>query len=188
VETVLDLIKSGMRKAGILAAGRQPKSSEADDGLDVVQGLYDGWALGGMFGRLTDVLADEDIEAKEGQRIRAETGVTITLPSTVSECGEDDRAPYDLSMIVVVQDGAQQVNIYDAFSGDWVRFDGLTLVDTPPLMHRDRDGLAACVAVAFADEFGGVVGPATQAKAASFRVSLSMRTGNAYRPSQPVFF
>lgn len=188
MQTVRDLIKAGMRKAGVLASGRNPTSAEASDGLDVVLGLYEGWAMGGMFGRLTDVIADADVEAKEGQRLRADTGVTVTLPDLISECGEDDRPPRDLSTIVVVQDGAAEINVYDAFLGDWVRFDGLTLDSIPPLMLRDRDGLSACVAVAYADEFGGQVGAATQAKAATFRASLSMRTGNAYRPSQPEFF
>jgi hypothetical protein len=187
VETVRDLIKSGMRKAGVLASGRNPTTAEATDGLDVVQGLYDGWALGGMFGRLTEVIATEDYTAREGDRVRAETGVVVTLPTTITECGSD-RAPYDLAIVVVVQDAATQVSIYDAFAGAWVRLDGLTLDTDPPLKQRDRDGLAACVAVAYADEFGGRVGAATQAKAATFRIALSARSGNAYRPSQPEFF
>jgi hypothetical protein len=188
VETVRDLIKTGMRKAGVLASGRDPKAAELADGLDVVQGVYDGWALGGMFGRLTEVIATEDYEAKEGERVRAEAGVTITLPTIITECGEDDRPPRDLATIVVVQDAAPQVNVYDAFVGAWVRLDSLTVDSVPPLMQRDRDGLGCCVGVAFADEFGGPVGAATQSKAASFKLSLSARTGNAYRPSAPEFF
>lgn len=187
METVRDLIKAGMRKAGVLASGRDPKAAELADGLDVVQGLYDGWATNGMFGCLTEIIATEDYEAREGERVRADTGVTVTLPTTITECGED-RTPYDLAMIVVVQDGASQVSIYDAFAGAWVRLDGLTVDTVPPLMRRDRDGLSCCVAVAYVDEFGGNIGASTANKAASFRVSLSMRSGNAYRPSQPSYF
>lgn len=182
--TCRDIITHGMKLARILSPGEPAQAEEAADGLFVLQGMFDAYANGGMFGRLTDVLKDSDYEAKEWERVVS--SATVTLPATIGE-GTEERPPYDLAAIEKVESGVRSFWIYDR-SG-WVRIDNLTLDTICPLAARGRDGLAAAFAVRFVGLFGdGLVSPEIQLLGRQFIGSLASKLGTERRPVQTVYF
>jgi hypothetical protein len=104
--TNLDIIKGAMKKLHVLAAGTDPNSVQAADGMDALQGLLVELIGQGSLGRLHDVLVTADYTAREFDRIRCdnvtlvtefgelittESGdplalntITITLPTTIT--------------------------------------------------------------------------------------------------------
>lgn len=172
--TVRDAIAFALRQAKILPPGDAPTDDEASDGLTVVLGMYEAWVAGGMFGRLDDIETATAYEAKPGERVRVTGGATVTLPTGIAECGTT-RPVYDLSLVEIVDadNGARAVHVYDAQSGGWVRLDGLTLSSDAPLATRGRDGLSACVALAWAEAFGAEIPPSVVDRARRFTGALS---------------
>lgn len=183
--TCSEIITFALRQASILGAGDQPEASEAEDGLTVLQSLYDQWATDGMFGRLTDVYTTTAYEAKEGERVTHD-GQTITFPTTVDD-GET-RAPRALSCIETIStdDGTRSVKIWE--NGDWVELLGLESTATAPLSTRGAAGLSACLAVAYVEQFGGEIKPGIGRLAARFRTSLSLKLGSTRETSGAVYF
>lgn len=169
--TCRDIVFRALRMAGIVDREDDPTAAELRDGMTVLQSLYDGWLIGGMFGRLTDVYEAGDYEASEGQRIFIDSG-TVTLPSTI----DDDRKPRDLVAIEAHDDNGRQAWIWDRTQ--WTRIDSLSENDDAPLANRGVNGLAACVAVYYAEEFGAPVSAAAMIQARNFKVALSYKFGS----------
>ncbi len=82
--TNLDIIKRAMRKIHVLAAGAVPTSVQAGDGMDNLSSLYVEMIGAGSLGRLYDVSATSDATALEWTRIKASSGVEITLPPEIT--------------------------------------------------------------------------------------------------------
>lgn len=172
--TVREIITLGLQLARVIPLGRDPKAKESEAGLTVLQGLYDGFFADGMFGRLTDVYATENYTAQEGERIIADN-VTITIPDTVDPDGEV-RTPRDLSAIVVITDVTE---LHYVFSGGrWETCHALTLDSTAPLASRGKDGLAALLAMYFAEAFGTQLGPMWTRRGNVFRGSVAYKLGS----------
>ena len=185
--TCRDIITRALRKAKVYAAGETPSADDINDGLDELKNLYEQWGSNGMFGRLADVLADDDYEASPNERITATDSAVITIP-TVFEDGGEDYPPYDTAFIEVVDTVAVTVQRYIYENGAWVELSNLSLDDEAPLAGKGQGGLSACLAVAYAEEFGATVGPGVQRQAASFTTGLGMKYGSDSYCTKPSYF
>lgn len=167
--TCRDIVTLALRQARIVGIGRTPRASEAAEGMDALQALYDRMFADGPLGPFTDVYATSDYTAKENERIIADNA-TITIPDTFDDGGEL-RTPKDLSAIIVVTDTTQKNYVFSL--GRWQIADSLTLDSEAPLANRDRVGLAALLAVQFAEMFGAVLPPETTRRAYQFKGRIS---------------
>lgn len=177
--TCNDIIDFALRKLAVIPAGRFANPVQADNALTALSSIYEEKAAQGLFGRLTNVRTAEDAyTAHEGERVRY-TGAgtfTLTLPEVVTddETGDDERSPYDLS--VIIEAGATPKTwLYDADIGDWVGVHLLTLSSTAPLGSRIRNGLASLLAVRLAPEWGVQVAPQVVVDATSALNTLAFR-------------
>lgn len=205
--TCRDIITTALRKCRVIGSGDTPSAEDAADAMDNLQGLYDSWANYGVFGRLTDVLATESGEAREYTRVRYTTGLTITLPLTLTassydygfpdrpydygfQASQEERPPLNRALIVLVNmdTGARSVNLYNANAGAWLDLLGLDLNDEAPLAELDRDGLASCLAVSIADEHGATLAQTTAMSAGRFQSLLSNRFDATRRDTQTEYF
>lgn len=166
--TCQDVITRSLIKRGDLKRDQSATLLGLTDGLERLQSMFDEWAQGGFFGRLTDVYVTEDYTAGEMERITAPDGSTVTIPDTLDDpITGDERSPLDRSVVVVVQ-GSPDTYMYDGRLGAWSAVSALTLSSVCPFANRGLDGLAAALA-AYADE----VSPAVQQEAARFRGLLA---------------
>lgn len=168
--TCRDIITLGLQMARIVPLGQTPTDTEAATGLDVLQGIYDGWFANSLFGTFKDVYKTDAYTAEEFDRV-TNSGGTITIPTTIvdEETGLT-RAPRDLAAIVVIASGAATNRVYSG--GAWRVCSGLTLGSTAPLADRNVAGLAAYFAHRYAETFGVSLGPAQQRMAQQFVGSL----------------
>lgn len=187
--TCADIITRALRKSRVYAAGETPSADDMADGLDELQNLYEQWGSNGMFGRLTDVLTADDYEASPNERITVTDSATITIPTSFEADGED-YPPYDTAFIEVIDVDGGSVTRYIYESGAWVEISNLALVDEAPLAGKGRGGLAACLALTFAEEFGerAQVGPGVMRQAAAFKTGLSLKAGGDAMRTAPDYF
>ncbi len=185
--TCRDIITRSLRKAKVYAAGETPSDDDMDDGLDELQNLYEQWGANGMFGRLADVLTNADYEAAPNERVTVTDSAVVTIPTTVDDDGADF-PPFDMAFVEVIDTVAVTVSRYLYSNGTWVSISDLTLDDEAPLAGRGRGGLAACLAMAYAEEFGAEIGPGVQRQAASFKTGLSLKSGGDAQRTAPDYF
>lgn len=198
------VINSALRKLGKLSAGREARSTDAQDALESLRSMYRSWIDSGAFGRLRDVVPTADYTAGENERVFRQTDAvtSIDLPALVSDVlpgpwqyGErwvpnptenrNERPPRDTSVVVISDafTGETQEYLYDGTQKLWQSIGGLGLTDQAPLSRRDHDGLAASLAVRIADEYGDV--PAATVRLANlFQSNLVHRWG---QPRTPVY-
>lgn len=174
--TCRDIVQSALRKAKIIGLDDDAEAHEAQEGMDILQGIYDGFFASSEFGILNDVYVADDYTAKESERITLEGAHTVTLPAYVGE-GTSRRAPYELSAIEIV---GQSRNIWE--QGSWMDIDSLDLDSAPPLLQFGKAGLSAYLAIELAGTFGGELSQSTVRSASRFiaamrakRVSLAPR-------------
>ncbi len=187
MQTCADIITRALRKARIYAPGETPSDDEMNDGLDELQNLYEQWGSSGMFGRLTDVLTDDDYDAAANERILVSGGAVVTIPTSFEVDGEDV-PPYDTAFIEIIDTDASIVTRYLYENGVWGAIGDLVLTDLAPLSGRGRSGLAACLAMSLAEEFGAQIGPGVQRQAAAFKTALSLKWGGDALRSTPEYF
>lgn len=195
--TCRETVEGALRKLGKLGAGRSARLADADDTLEVLKGLYFKWINEGAFGRLRDVVPTTSYTAGENERVfrNTEAVASITLPELVTDqwhgtpaeygsrwvspatVNQSQRPPMDCSVVVVSDTltGTTLHYLYDRQRASWVTIDDLTLDAVAPLSQRDPMGLAACVAVQIADQFGQDVPGVTAAQAAAFQSGLTNR-------------
>jgi hypothetical protein len=196
--TCRDIARRALRKLSRVAAGAEPDGDDLNDAIDVLQGLYTGWASSGAFGELYDVVATTTpFLASPQQRVncRRVGGVTVTLPDLIDPailcppCGDYDygfRSYYCGSAPLPPHDGACiQVNdafsdtsetwLYNSKNARWVKLEDLTANSEAPLGNRYTNGLAAALAEEFASEFGMQVPPKVANTAALFLYALTHR-------------
>lgn len=174
--TVRDIVTRALHMSRIVARGEDPDADELRDGVTGLQSLYSQWLIGGMFGTLADVYSADSYEAGEGQRIFLDSG-TVTLPDFI----DNDRKPRDLVAIETNDPtNGRQAFIWDRTA--WVRIDSLTENDDAPLADRGVNGLAACLAMVYADEFGQEIGQAVVRQASAFKTALALRLGSETDP------
>lgn len=189
--TCREVIKRAMRRLNLLAAGREPKASEATDGLTALQGLYQTLVSSGSLGELTAIAIQADYDALEWQRITSTDGVahTITLPVTITDASTDlgYRMPYDKA-VVLVAGATPATYIYEAVLGDWVLVEGLTLDSVAPLSTQLAEGLAARLALSIADEYGRDLPPAVARASITFMATLTGRHAEQRQPLAATYF
>lgn len=211
VTTCHDIIKRGLRKIGALASGDDIPASEAQEALAALQSIIMECVGIGTFGRLSDVRVTADYTAREWDRIFPTTGVTITLPTVISNrencptvynagawfqlnscCGYWDygfpyqtgeRPPRDRSVVVVVDTFA-----YCAEKTGWFQISGLALETPWPLASYLEDGFAALLAERMADEYGQVLGAGSVRAAAQCRMMLSHKYDSSGAPVVAEYF
>lgn len=196
--TCSSIINRALRKIGRLGAGRDARTNDAQDALDVLRGLYTSWITSGALGRMADVVVSGDVTAGEGQRIVRPIGVSseVTLPETISSFtayppppygsvwpytvlyeGVDPnvRPPADGTAVSVVdqETGTAAYWIYDGSLKLWAQIDTLGLTDTAPMSSTDPEGLAAVLAIECADQFGADVSPITARASGRFMWALT---------------
>lgn len=180
--TCRDIITLGLQLGRVVGVGRTPRASEASEGLTALQSLYDSMFADGPLGPFTDVYATETYTAQENERIIAD-GVTITIPDTIIENGET-RTPKDLTAVIVITDTTQKNYVFSL--GRWQVCDSLTLDSTAPLANRDKAGLAALLAMQYAEMFGAELPPMTARRAMDFRGKLVAK--HSTKRSDPVYY
>lgn len=185
--TCQDIITRALRKARVYAAGEMPSDEDLADGLDELQNLYEQWGSGGMFGRLADYATETDYEASPNERITVSGSAIITIPTLIEIDGQS-LPPFDAAFIEVVDTDANTVTRYLYESGAWVEIGGLALADEAPLAGKGRGGLAACLALAYAEEFGAQVGPGVARQAGTFKTALSMKAGGDANRATPEYY
>ena len=171
VTTCRDIVTRALRMSSVVDREDDPTAAELRDGMTVLQTLYDQWLVGGMFGRLTDIYETDSYEAGEGQRIFLDTG-TVTLPTTI----DGDRKPRDLVAVEAFDTDGRKAWIWDRTA--WIRIDSLSENDNAPLADRGVNGLAACVAILFVEEFGGDIKASAMKQAGTFKMALSYKMGS----------
>lgn len=178
--TILDVGALALRKLRGERRGWTPSAGDRLDIKDAAQAFYDELVASV---RLTPVVAEASEAADEDTQV-LKGAYTITFPTAIED--DDDRAPYDLSIISVVTAGAEpDTRIYDARRGEWVSLVGLEVTTDAPLVARSLDGLACCFAKKLAELDGVVVPPQTELGAARF-MSLVRTARN--RGGDPEYF
>lgn len=150
--TVLNWISRSLRMLGALATGEVAAGQEAKDALEAANGLILGLPEIGLAPTLTEVIITADYTAGEDERVVNDGGHTVTLPTTIDDCGEA-RSPRNGARVVVVAAGAATTSICLSNSG-WETVSGLTLTDPAPLGPELYTGLCALLAVHLAPEYG----------------------------------
>jgi hypothetical protein len=201
--TNLDIIKRAMKKLHVLAAGTNPSSAQAADGMDALQSLYVELIGQGSLGRLHDVLATANYTAKENERIQAAHGITITLPLVITptDCSyssnysawygwpfDKPRPVRDRACVIVVQDGAATYSVFRASTDSWVTINGLTQQGSFPFTDTLVDGFAALLAERLADNYSTVAGPSTQQAARACRWMLAGKPDSTRPPVRAEYF
>lgn len=206
--TCRDIVKMAMQRLRQLRAGEDPTGTEAEDGMVILQSLYDTWVSDGLFGRLNDTIPSADYTAQEQDRVINDGGYTITLPLTISNnvpMGSyyprwpDERIwtalqttvsrpPRDRSMIEVVQSGAVQRSIYEKSQRAWTRIEALALADRAPLSDKGALGLASCLAMVWAPDFGAQPDPFVMQQAMTFKWGISARYDSTRQAGMTDYF
>lgn len=204
-QTVRDICTKAFRKLGVLRAGGEMKTADAEDARVSLQSFLMECVTAGTFGRVRDVLIAQPstVTAGENQHVNiASAGVvTVDLPSTVAVdywayCNpvgdyswplneaayysSEVRAPRDRSVVMVTNRDQPErpVYVFDGTIQRWMRLDVLTLNDEAPLSARNSDGLASVLAVRLADEFGAtLLSPGTLQAANRYKTALVMHYG-----------
>ena len=110
----------------------------------------------------------------------------------------NNRPPRDGAVVVIVDEvtGLMSDFIYDGQLRQWVAVNGditvigvdpMTLDTQAPLSVRDPRGLAACLALEIADEYGASVGPSTVAASSRFKAALMGGFSNPRQASIGVY-
>lgn len=163
--TCRKIITTAYRMSNVIGAGDNPSSEEADEGMEELQSLYDLMVSNRAFGDLREVFATADAEAEENTRITKDTGVSITLPTTI--VNGDTRAVKDLACVEIVGTGA---SVFD--NGAWVALYGLTLDSAAPLAHRGKNGLSAMLGESLAARHGVALVPQYVRMARNFNAGI----------------
>jgi hypothetical protein len=132
--TTRAIVKGALKKLGVLAIGREPTAAQAQDALEILQGLYRELVGQGVFGRLVDVLITTDTyNAREQERVVCDLagGCTVTLPETITQSLLSAPPYYDAAW-------------FDPYATDWDYGHGG--VTAEPLPRPPRDG--ACIVIA----------------------------------------
>lgn len=189
------VVDTALRKLGVLASGREARSSDAADTLTALQGLYTSWIAAGTFGRLIDVTPQGSSYTPYcSARVfrESETTLDVLLPELVGYgwfydygwyrcCGQYNPTvtPRD-GMAVVISDTASGETaswLYDGTIKKWQGIEGLTLDDEAPRSTADLLGLASCLALEISDQFPTDIAPATAVQANRYMTAMTQRFG-----------
>lgn len=151
------VIERALRRIGVLAANEDVSSSDEALGLEALQEIIDSMRSG-LFGRLRDVLATDNLTAKVFDRVVGNkvSGIAVTLPTT-----EEDEVIRNGS-VIEVRDLFTSVSLNYRWNGDtqrWVALTGLTASSDLPIGDNFVGAIVALLAVRLSDDFGEQVSP-----------------------------
>jgi hypothetical protein len=169
--TCSDVIARALRLARVVAIGDNPTASEEEEGMTVLQSIYNRLADTALATSI-ELYEDDDYEAEEGDRVYS-LG-TVALPVTVID-NSVERRPLDLAAIQYNENDGDGWQTWISDRGDWVRIDDLSDTDAAPLSSRNLEGLCCLVATELAETFGKEIGPSTMAKARRYQAQLQPR-------------
>jgi len=186
---IREIITDALEETNDVPVGQTPSAEEMDRGLRLLQGLYDEWVDGALFGRFNDVRITADYTAAEFDRVLNTGSYTVTLPTAiVDDYTGETRPPYDRAMIAVVKAStAREISIYDALTAAWVRVEAVGLDDTAPFANRGAHGLACQLAKRIAGS-RVALGAQTENAAAKFIVNLTAKQASPRRETQSSYF
>lgn len=122
---------------------------------------------------ITQVGEDVDVQVQPSQPIQ----------------GHNVTPPRDLAPVIITDQGGKTIDfLYDGSLKKWVPIYLMDLDDEAPLSFRDSNGLASCLAINIADQWGADVHPATAQAAAGFRSALVTRFSTPSMPVCGVYF
>jgi hypothetical protein len=193
--TCRDITNLALRKLGKLGAGREARIADATDALDALQSMYVGWVASGAFGRLHDVQpSGPEYTARCGQRVTRTSAalVEVILPEQTVQNGLYDYGrcipgyvyPQDGDAVVIVtlDTGLIQTWLYDGTAKKWQDVTMLQMDDVAPRSVADRQGLASCLAIELADQYGAALHPTTLAQAGRYKTALVAHYGFDRQP------
>ena len=173
MSTVQTVLNRALQKLGVISAGNNPEASDNALALQALKGLFRHYRTSGAFGKVYEVLPTlASYTVLEGDHvIRSSITTQINLPDTIAADGDftdygvegvfitdqnSIRPPRDMSYASITdQDtGLTTDYIYDGQIAQWICVETLTYNSICPLSFRDENGLAACLAMHVADEFG----------------------------------
>jgi hypothetical protein len=193
-----DIIKQAHQFARIVSLEDNISAEEAENGLDMLQSMYDAWFAAGEFGVFRDVYVSDDYTAFEYDRVTRSDNEVITLPDSYIDEGPSyypyrhhdfyhntgkERAAMEFAAIEIV--GVSK-NIRE--NGQWVNINELTLDSAPPLLQLGKVGLSACLAIDIADVFGSEISQSTVRKSNRFMSALRTRFINLNERNEAVFY
>lgn len=174
--TMRDIVRRALR----LSAGETGVPT-GEDGQDAAQRLQSvilglpGFIHNGSWRRDRYVTTGA-YTARESDRIIVTSPGVVTLPTVITGYGYPrPRQPMDLAKVQITGAANAGIWLYSATKAAWGRADGLTIESTIPFGPEDEDGLAAQLALALVDEFGGEVSAATVANSNQSKASLRSR-------------
>jgi hypothetical protein len=186
MSAVRGAIAQAMHLLKATAPGDDPTADELQVGLEAAQAIV--LELHQARGPMLNIDVAADITPGENQRIRVESGasVTVSLPSSVSIFGSYDpfdygfgpsaawdpqvgssapadgvywRAPRDGTRIEVVQGGVQSLWFYRADTDTWAPAAGMTIDTELPLNAGHQGDFAAVLAERLADVLANLAQP-----------------------------
>lgn len=106
-------------------------------------------------------------------------GETVSITSTPAQPIGWVETPRDGSPVVITDQstGITASWLYDGTAKKWQRIDDLQLDDEAPRSEADRDGLAACLAMQIADQYGAELQPTTIRAAQRYTMQMTHRYG-----------
>jgi len=184
--TCRDMGASALQLIGAYGGNETPSAADAQVALDQLQSMLTGWVHSGMFGRLNDVYRPTDYVAKELDRVVADAGVAVLLPSTVLGSDGNYRKPRDLTVIEISDDSGRNTWIWDRDA--WVKLNDLAFESVCPLAWRSPRGFAACLGVNLSGDFNMPLTQSLTRLASQYRTMISMKLGSTQDPSPVSYF
>lgn len=185
--TNLDIIKRAMKKLHVLPSGIDPTSTQAADGMILLQSLLVELIGHGGLGRLADVVVPDgetNYTAFGWARVKYPVGCTVSLPTYTGDTYNTTTPPatychafHDLAPIVLVNSaGVAAYWVFNAYSDGWVQTNALALTDDFPLAEHYVNGFASMLAEYMCDDFDGQVGADTRRQASWCRYQLANKS------------
>ena len=173
MSTCLDIVRRALR----LTEGETgvPTGLVAQDALQRLQSVI--LDLPGLLKNAAwrDRFVSAAYTAKEGDRVSVTAPGSVTLPAIISDCGSQ-RLPLDCARVQIIGAASNAgLWLYSASKGAWGKCNGLSLTSESPFGDEDDEGLAALLAVALVDEYGGEISAATVSTATAAKASLRSR-------------
>lgn len=173
MSTCLDIVRRALR----LTEGETgvPTGLRAEDALQRLQSVV--LDLPGLLKNATwcDQFVSAAYTAQEGERISVTAPGVVTLPTIITSCGAQ-RLPLDCARVQILGAATNAgLWVYSASKGAWGKANSLALNSESPFGDEDDEGLAALLAVALIDEYGGEISAATVSTANASKASLRSR-------------
>lgn len=117
-------------------------------------------------------------------------GQTVSITTTPAQPIGWVETPSDGSPVVITDQstGITASWLYDGTAKKWQRIDDLQLDDEAPRSEADRDGLAACLALQIADQYGVELQPSTIRAAQRYTMQMTHRYGMRREDTQGSYF